>query len=63
MTVLGQRVQVTKNLQVTVAAFLAIYLAFYFSDYISPPYLPGILISLSVPSCLDIESSPCSVSW
>lgn len=52
-----------KNLQAIIAAFLAIYLALHFSAYISPVYLPGILISLPVPSCLDLESSLLSVSW
>lgn len=52
-----------KNLQVIVAAFLAIYLALYLSTYMSPVYLPGIFISLPVPSCLHLESSPYSISW
>lgn len=45
-----------KSLHAIIATFLAIDLTFYFSAYISPVYLPEILISLPVLSCLDLES-------
>lgn len=56
------RVLVMKNLQVILAAFLVIYLALYLSTYLSLVYLPGIFISLPIPSRLDFESSPYSIS-